>query len=407
MKSFLKLYQETLKQEVKGEPISITDYDEEQLDCLLHPQNYPPVIRVEDCKECDQESPCRKSCIFDAIQETEDGLKINKELCMGCAACIEACERGKIVESKDALAAMRAVHNKKKGAYALVAPAFFGQFGEDITPGKLRSAFKELGFDGMIEVALFADLLTLKEALEFDIHVKKEGDYQLTSCCCPVWIAMIRKVYHELMPHVPGAVSPMVACGRVVKKIHPEAVTVFIGPCMAKKSEAREADVKDAVDYVLTFEEVRDIFEAADIKPQELADDKKDHASWAGRMYARTGGVSEAVMETVAKLNPKGIPVKAEQADGVPACRAMIERIKNHETDANFFEGMGCNGGCVGGPKAILDKDTGRRLVEEHAKEAEYQTPMENPHLMELLQTLGFLHIDDLLKEEELFTRHF
>ena len=92
-----------------------------------------------------------------------------------------------------------------------------------------------MGFQGLIEVAVFADILTLKEALEFDANIKKEQDYQLTSCCCPVWIAMIRKVYQELMPHVPGAVSPMVAAGRVVKKLHPEALTVFVGPCMAKK----------------------------------------------------------------------------------------------------------------------------------------------------------------------------
>lgn len=407
MKSFQELYHQTLKQEAQGKPIHVSDHDPKQLDCLLHPEKYAPVLRFDDCSECGKDSACKKSCIFDAIEDTKEGLKINKDLCMGCEACIEACEKGKIAASKDALAAMQAVHHKKKQAYALVAPAFFGQFGADITPGKLRSAFKELGFDGMIEVALFADLLTLKEALEFDIHVKKAGDYQLTSCCCPVWIAMIKKVYHDLMPHVPGAVSPMIACGRVVKKLHPDALTVFIGPCMAKKSEAREADIADAVDYVLTFEEVQDIFEAAQIKPEELEDNKKDHASWAGRMYARTGGVSEAVQETVDKLNPGGMQVKAEQADGVPACRAMIERIKNNDTDANFFEGMGCKGGCVGGPKAILDKDMGKTLVELHAAEAEYKTPLENPHLMDLLETLGFHTVEQLLEDDKIFTRQF
>ena len=103
----------------------------------------------------------------------------------------------------------------------------------------------------MIEVALLADMLTLKEALEFDAHVKTATDYQLTSCCCPMWIAMIRKLYHGLVPHVPPAVSPMIAAGRMVKTLYPDAVTVFIGPCLAKKSEAREKDVADAIDYVL------------------------------------------------------------------------------------------------------------------------------------------------------------
>ena len=183
---------------------------------------------------------------------------------------------------------------------------------------------------------------------------------------------MIRKMYHELMPHVPGAVSPMVACGRSERdELHPDALTVFAGPCLAKKSEAKEPDIAGAVDYVLTFQEIQDIFEAADIHPEELADKEKEHSSRAGRIYARTGGVSEAVQETETQLRPdRKIKVRAEQADGIPACRELIKRIQNKETDANFFEGMGCQGGCVGGPKAILDRKEGRRQVNAYGDSA-------------------------------------
>ncbi len=141
----------------------------------------------------------------------------------------------------------------------------------------------------MVEVALFADLLTLKEALAFDRHVHTDGDFQLTSCCCPVWIAMVRRVYRQLMPHVPGAVSPMVAAGRAVKALHPDALTIFVGPCLAKKSEAREPDLAGAVDFVLTFQEVRDIFRAAGLRPEELEETDRDHSSRCGRLYARAG----------------------------------------------------------------------------------------------------------------------
>ena len=262
--------------------------------------------------------------------------------------------------------------------------------------------------DRMVEVALFADVLTLKEALEFDHHVKTEKDFQLTSCCCPVWIAMIRKVYHELMPHVPGAVSPMIACGRMIKKLHPDAVTVFIGPCIAKKKEARETDIADAIDYVLTFQEVQDIFDAADIHPEEFAESEKDHSSRAGRIYARTGGVSEAVRETVKQLRPnRKIPVKAEQADGIPSCREMIERLKTGDTDANFFEGMGCPGGCVGGPKILIDRREGRKNVDAYGDEAAYATPLENPYVLELLERLGFHTIDQLLLDSDILERDF
>ena len=196
---------------------------------------------------------------------------------------------GKAEGEPRCIAVLDALRDRKGPAYALIAPAFTGQLGPSHAR-KLRTAFKRLGFDGMIEVALFADILTLKEALEFDKNILQESDYQLTSCCCPMWIAMIRKVYHELMPHVPGAVSPMVACGRTVKSLYPEALTVFVGPCIAKKAEAREQDVADAVDYVLTFQEVRDVFEAMQIEPDALPEDDKDHSSRAGRIYARKGG---------------------------------------------------------------------------------------------------------------------
>ena len=294
MKTFEELYKDVLSRKISLKEPLPSEYNPRHLDCLLHPKNYAPVIPSVECEECAYERACQRSCIFDAIEEGEDGkLRINPSLCTGCGVCMDACKEEKLTASKDVLPAMKAVREAKGPAYMMVAPAFLGQFDETVTPGKLRSAFKALGFTGMVEVALFADILTLKEALEFDSHVKEKGDYQLTSCCCPVWISMIRNIYHELMPHVPGAVSPMVACGRMIKRMHPDAVTVFAGPCLAKKKEAREPDIADAVDYVLTFQEVKDIFEAADIHPEELEDDQKEHASKAGRLYARTGGVGD------------------------------------------------------------------------------------------------------------------
>ena len=257
-------------------------------------------------------------------------------------------------------------------------------------------------------MALFADLLTLKEALEFDRNIHTETDFQLTSCCCPMWIGMIRKLYHELMPHVPGAVSPMIAAGRTVKKLHPDAVTIFVGPCIAKKAEAREADLAGAVDYVLTFQEMQDIFQAADIHPELLEESERDHSSRAGRIYARTGGVSEAVRTTVARLHPeRPIQVRTRQADGVPACRAMIEDIRSGQHQANFFEGMGCTGGCVGGPKVLLDRETGRENVDRYGDEAEFSTPLDNPYVLKLLRLLGFDTVEEFLEQSDIFIRHF
>ena len=408
MKTFQQLYEDLLRQKVSVEEPLPKEYDPKHLDCLLHPEEYAPVISTDTCADC-FERACQKSCIFDAIETGKEGeLFINPSRCEGCAACIDACKSNHLAASKDVLPAMRAVRNASGPVYLMIAPAFSGQFRGHVTAGTLRSACKALGFTGMVEVALFADILTLKEALEFERHVREPGDFQLTSCCCPVWIAMIRKRYHELLPHVPGAVSPMVACGRFLKRIHPDAVTIFAGPCLAKKKEAKEPDIADAVDYVLTFQEMQDIFDAAEISLEELPEEEKEHASKAGRLYARTGGVSQAVEEMVRQLSPDGkIGVRCEQANGTKECMEMMRRIQNKETDANFFEGMGCVGGCVGGPKAIIDSEKGKRYVDEYAKNSIYQTPLENPYVRKLLEELGFETVEELLEDNTLLTREF
>jgi len=277
-----------------------------------------------------------------------------------------------------------------------------------VTAGKLRTAFKMLGFYGMLEVALFADILTLKEALEFDKSIKDDKDFILTSCCCPIWVAMIKKIYNELIPHMPPSVSPMVACGRAIKKIQPDAVTVFIGPCIAKKAEAKEPDIRDAVDYVLTFKETNDLFELAGCDLAGLEEDQRDHSSKAGRIYARTGGVSKAVQLTLDRLSPgRKIRIKAAQAEGVAECKELLREITRGDIRANFIEGMGCVGGCVGGPRVLIPHEKGTEFVNNYGNQATYRTPIDNEYVIRLLESLGFKKISDLLQRDNMFTREF
>ena len=411
MKTFEELYYEVLFRTLKEKDMSFLEkmelYDTHQLDCLLHPEKHPVVWHTGECN-CDDPS-CVKVCPFHAIHPGESGdLVIDEEQCAGCALCIQECRAKNLKESKDIIPALQAIRSHKGLVYALVAPAFLGQFSSEVTPGKLRNALKAIGFDGMIEVALFADILTLKEALEFNENIQTEDDYQLTSCCCPMWIAMIRRIYKDLIPHVPPAVSPMIASGRAVKVMHPDALTVFIGPCLAKKAEAKEKDIADAVDYVLTFREIQDIFNVMEIDPAQMEESEKDHSSRAGRIYAHTGGVSEAVKSTVERLNPnRKITVRTQQADGVPACKAMINDLLSGNTTANFFEGMGCVGGCVGGPRVLIPHEIGRENVEEYGNSAPYPTPIDNPYVVELLHRLGLDTVESLLEKSDIFTRTF
>lgn len=307
---------------------------------------------------------------------------------------------------QDAANVIRRLREDDAPIFAMIAPAFISQFREAVTPGKLRAAFKKMGFSGMIEVSLFADILTLKEAYEFDRNIQTDQDFMLTSCCCPMWIALIRKSYSHLVPHIPPSVSPMVACGRSIKQVCPDAKTVFIGPCMAKKAEAKEPDICDAVDHVLTFVETQSMFSALQIEPEKCADDLRDHSSTAGRIYARVGGVSRAVQSTVNRIHPgRPIPLRAVQADGMRECKALMSAVLNGKISANFLEGMGCVGGCVGGPRRLIAVEDGTRSVNQYGQKALYQSPIDNPYVIELLHLLGFETVESLLEDESLFTR--
>ncbi len=413
MQNFKDLYvtltkaslQKQLEQEIarleKGE------FNSHHLDCLLNPGENPPVWVMNSCQCSDEDCDCISACAYGAMSKNKDGeIVIDKDACKSCGACLDACECSCLTDAKQTLPILKEINSHEHPVFAMIAPAFIGQFSRKVTPGKLRSAFKLLGFEGMVEVALFADILTLKEALEFDRKIKHKEDYMLTSCCCPIWLSMCKKA--GLMDHIPGSVSPMVACGRSIKRLHPNAVTVFVGPCIAKKAEAKENDVKDAVDYVLTFQEIQEIFEIAGINLEELPEDDREHSSTAGRTYAYSGGVSDAVRNCLERLRPnRKIPLTSTYADGVQDCRILIEDVKNGKITANFIEGMGCKGGCVGGPKVIIERSEGKQHVEEYGNDAPFASPAENPYVIELLQRLDYATVEELLEKDDIFTRHF
>lgn len=368
----------------------LNEYDEE---ALMGMGNEPIVVaNPAACKACPaEERHCEKACPLSAITRDEfDQISINQDKCLGEGHCIQACSFGALAEKSQFIPLIKLLKQRTSPVYASIAPAFVGQFGPDVTPGKLRSALLQMGFTDVLETALYADLITMKEAFEFDEHVKTDQDFMFTSCCCPVWIKLIENKFPDLMEHISPSVSPMVASARVIKKFEPEAKVVFIGPCVAKKTEAILPDLKGAIDYVLTFQELATIFEAIDIHPAEQENNEKAVASWGGRVYAYTGGVSAAVAATLDKLIPqksqKLVPLKV---DGIPDCQKLLEQIRNGQLIANFIEGMACKGGCVGGPGRLIPPEQGRENVKEYGNSSTASTPVENPQVYAILARLG------------------
>ena len=368
----------------------LADTDEE---ALMGIGNEPIIVaNSAACEHCDS-SPrnCEAACPLGAIGKDEYGkIQIDRSRCLDDGHCVQACSFGALAEKSQFVPLIQLLRQKTNPVYVSLAPAFVGQFGPNVTPGKLRSALLQLGFAEVVETALYADLITIKEAFEFDDHVKTATDFMITSCCCPVWIKLIENRFPALLTHISPSVSPMVASARVIKTLIPGAKVVFIGPCIAKKSEAMLPDLKGAVDFVLTFQELAAIFAAAGVVLAKQPDEEYSQASWSGRIYARTGGVSEAVEVTLRKLVPRRaqglIPAKA---DGIPDCQKLLEQIQNSQLSANFLEGMACKGGCVGGPGRIIPPEQSTPQVNEYGSQASSQTPVENPQVYSILAQLG------------------
>lgn len=398
--TFEELYQRVITAKADGSPLDLPeDYDEGQLDCILHPDRHPMIRKKQEC-DC-SDPACVSACIFHAIEVQDNKAVIRPELCIGCAECIRACKDGNLDFTKDTVTAIDLLKDEAHPVYALMAPAFVGQFGEDASPSKIRTCLKQIGFAGMVEVAAFADILTLKEALEF---IENREDFQLTSCCCPVWTQMIRKDFSKIVSHLPASVSPMIACGRIVKILHPDCRTVFVGPCMAKKAEARAPELEGAIDCVLTFQELADLFHVFQSDFQAAKEEQKEHSSGSGRLYGHTGGVSSAVRDCVKSLQ-EDCTFRPQTADGVQNCKHLLEQILEGNTDGNFFEGMACEGGCAGGPKRILDPASCAGQIDRYAAQSPFATPGENPYVADLMERLGFLTVEDFVEHSDVLTR--
>lgn len=366
-------------------------FDEHDSEALMGITESGPVIAdAAVCRNCPRNEDCEKSCLSGALTHDRNGtLKIDKKLCLGDGQCIETCSFGALAEKSQFVPLINMLREKKYPVYASVAPAFAGQFGDDVTAGKLRTALLKLGFEEMVETALYADLITMKEAFEFDEYVKQQHDFMITSCCCPVWIKLIENKHPDLVNHISPSVSPMIASARIIKTTHPEAKVVFIGPCIAKKTEATLPELAGAIDFVLTFQELATLFRAASIIPSEQPDDENPQASWAGRVYARTGGVSESVGTTVKKLIPnRSQEFRPIAVDGIPDCMKVLKDLTDGKLAANFVEGMACKGGCVGGPGKLLPIEIGTKNVNDYSKKSASQTPVENPNIYSILMHL-------------------
>lgn len=363
----------------------------------------PIIAKIEGpCEFCDNNS-CSEACKYEAqVYNRSKGPVIVNNKCLSCGECVVNCDFGALADKIEFLPLINLLKDKNTTVFAAVAPAIAGQFGDEVTLGQLRTAFKLMGFADMVEVAMFADILTIKEAFEFNHLVKSKDDFYLTSCCCPVWFNLTKKGYPEMYTHMSPSVSPMIASGKFLKDMYKDARVVFIAPCIAKKNEINEPELKGAIDFVINFRELAEVFNALNINPIELPGDEKDQASLGGRLYAKSGGVSFSVKTVVNRLEPKRvIKLKPKRVDGVKNCKQILDELSaGNDIGANFIEGMGCVGGCVGGPRTNIDRDSATKIVNEFGEDSLIMTPFDNMNVMKILKQSGINSIEEIMQNK-------
>ena len=297
--------------------------------------------------------PCAQACGAKAIDSDDLGrAKINQDKCVSCGLCIVACPFAAIADKSEIFQLITAIRTGQK-------------------------VFKALGITRVIEVGWGADVGSLHEAEEFLRDVPDAKPFLGTSCCTS-WALFARQTQPGLSHCIAQTHTPMVASAQKIKQEHPDAKVVFIGPCVAKKLEALDDEVRPYVDYVITFEELMGLFSARQIELSDLPEtDLETQASRDGRTYAVAGGVAQAVVNVIKATDP-GRDVPVTKADTLNECRKMLALAKAGKLNGHLLEGMACPGGCVGGPGTMSQIPRASSAVKAFAQASPYQTAGDN-----------------------------
>ncbi|MEI6892997.1 MAG: monomeric [FeFe] hydrogenase [Pontiella sp.] len=307
--------------------------------------------------------PCEEACPVGAIsKDPETGREvIDHTQCIYCGKCLRECPFAAISDLSQLIDVLKQLETGN--AVALIAPSIVGQL-----PGSLPqliTALKKVGFSEVVEVAEGADETTRHESAEW-AEKMEEGERFMTTSCCPAYIETVEKHLPEMKPFISNTPTPMAYTAAKVRKRNPKAITVFIGPCIAKRVEATK---NPDVDYVLTFEELSALFVGAKVDAFECEEEElQKNISREGRGFAACNGVTQAVKALVpddAALNPVLV-------DGLdPKTIRQMKTWATKSCPGNFVEVMSCTGGCIAGPGTLANP----RIVQRKLKQLLDQSP--------------------------------
>ncbi len=352
---------------------------------IVFDQNHVAHIDKSKCKDCgacskvcpytaiiNRKRPCESACKIKAITMNENkAAAIDNNKCIACGACVYQCPFGAITDKSYILDVIdiikKSENNKKYKVYAVVAPSISSQF-TYAKLGQVITGLKELGFYTVVEAALGADMVAFAESKE----LSEKGF--LTSSCCPAFVSYVEKNFPKLLPNVSHNLSPMASIAKYIKEKDKETKIVFIGPCTAKKAEVQKESVRPYIDAAMTFEELQALFDSKDIDITALDESVLDNASYFGRIFARSGGLSDAVKQGLKEHGLSDFELKAVSCDGIEECRTALLKKNVNKLDANFIEGMACVGGCIGGAGCLTHGEKNKSEVDKYGMEAYEKT---------------------------------
>lgn len=301
-------------------------------------------LKKSNCKNCYK---CIRHCPVKSIRFSDHQAYILNDQCILCGECVVTCPQNAKQIRNDVAAAKKMLASNRP-VYATIAPSFIANYNCSGIKA-MEQALRKLGFAGVSETALGATIVKK----QYEAMISSSHSQVIISSCCHTVNSLIQKYYPEALVYLADVVSPMQASCIKIKEEHPDAYTIFIGPCISKKEEADQQN--SMVDLVLTFEELTKWLEEADITmpvvneaEASLADQPSTMPQGRARLFPITGGIIRTM--NIQESNYDFIAI-----DGLENCKRALNDIINKKLTNCFIEMSACAGSCIGGP--AMDKE--------------------------------------------------
>ncbi|NCB49237.1 MAG: 4Fe-4S dicluster domain-containing protein [Alphaproteobacteria bacterium] len=341
-------------------------------------KNGRAVIDPEKCKKCGlcmsacpygavvkTVVPCESVCPTGAISKGEDGrAHIDMDKCISCGKCVTACPFGAVHAKSQLIDVLNQIKQGKQ-VVAMMAPSLVGHLPCSVE--KFHAVLKNIGFKELYEVAQGADVTATHEAQDLKERLER-GDAFMTTSCCAAYNELVEKHLPELKKYVSDTQTPLYYTAEIVKKEHPEVLTVFLSPCFAKR---REVITNPNVDYVLNFEELAAILVAMDINMEDIKEEDFTYeASKEAKDFPLSGGVARSV---AAAWKGDKDAIKPVIISGLTkeSIRTLSRCAKTGKCDlGNLIEVMSCEGGCIAGNACTSPFKKASKKVEDYSSKS-------------------------------------